>query len=148
MGQKYSHPSNDTIIMSSSLSLRTKHKSGGRLDEGMLTSAHIPPAPLTKVKQATVTHLCTDCEFMTTTNYQLQRHRKHHDVKSAHQCPWCSYSVSLMPRLAVHVRYYHTNTDKKALATEKQVFLCVINNSFFCVPFLKLVSFKVECSCS
>lgn len=120
MGKKTSRLWNDS--MSSSLISHTEHKYGAKLDEGPLSSALlISPETASKVKQATLIHQCTDCDYKTTVKGHLERHLRHHSGKSAHQCPRCSFSVSSMPRLANHVKHYHIQTDKKAIATEKQV---------------------------
>ncbi len=133
MGQEDSRPSKESPLPSSSVVSRTdEHTSGARPDdEELLTpAALISPATLAKVNQISVTHQCTDCEYKATTKKLLRDHRVYHDVKSAHQCPWCSFSVSSMNRLAIHVKYYHTKTDKKALATEKQVLLVYLKLKF------------------
>lgn len=153
MRKKYSRPStnNESTMSSSSVMSCTELNNGTHpVDEGLLTSALIPTATqLSKVEQASPIHKCADCEYQSTVKKHFQSHRGYHKNKSAHQCPWCSFSVSSMARLAIHARYYHVKTDNKALDTENQVILLFFFKLIFIYKcsFFNSVSFQVEFSC-
>ena len=68
-------------------------------------------------------HQCEECEYKTKEIGHFKRHRSFHDEKSAHKCPWCSFSVNAKQQLGRHVSQYHTKIDKKDLiASENEVF--------------------------
>jgi len=93
------------------------------------TSA-LPPTMAMR-KKATLIHQCTECDYATNKKQRLDRHQVYHDEKSAHQCPWCSFSVGFIGHLTHHVNQFHSKLDKKALAVEKQVNLKIYYIQFF-----------------
>ena len=70
------------------------------------TTAMVPPAQLPHLK-IEMRYKCSMCNFQTEKAKRFQNHEALHRIKSAFQCPFCSYSISQNSNLSRHVNRQH-----------------------------------------